>query len=140
MAPSASALAFACAGLVAAAAAAAAANAAAAPATAAAVASPSASLLGALASVGLAFAASAAASASDWRAFRARGALNLTIAYALAAAFLLGVPALFARAWPALRPLDAGIGGARSCALFVAAGFACNSLTSVLGNMLFLPL
>ena len=146
MAPSASALALACAGL-AAAATAAAASAAAAPAAAAravaasaAAAAPSASLLGALASVGLVAAASAAASASDWRAFRARGALNLAVAYALAAAFLLGAPALFARAWPALRPLDAGVGGARSCALFVAAGFACNSLTSLLGNVLFLPL
>ena len=95
-----------------------------------------------LAACGLALsaAASASASASDWRAFRARGAAHLALAYALAAVFLLVVPALFARAWPALRPRDAAAGGGRAFALFVGAGFACNSLTSVLGNLLFLPL
>jgi sterol desaturase/sphingolipid hydroxylase (fatty acid hydroxylase superfamily) len=80
------------------------------------------------------------ASAADWRAYRARGALGLGAAFALAGAFLTGAPLLFARWWPALRPADADDGGPDARWLFVLGGVLSNTLTSVLGNLLFLPI
>jgi len=105
----------------------------------------------ALAALALSLAAAGSllgASAEDWRAYRARGAIGLGAAFALAAAFLAGAPALFARAWrhpsfgaaAPLRPADADAGGPDARALFVLGGLLCNTLTSVLGNLLFLPL
>ena len=74
------------------------------------------------------------------RAYAARGVLPLLAAFALAGGFVLGSIGLFARVWPVLTPRSTAADDSDALRLWIAGGFLANHATSVVLNLLYLPL